>query len=102
MKIAFDVDGVITEMPELFSVLSQSLMAAGHEVHIVTDYDEHFRAQREKELKNYGIVYTKLVITGKKQEYCQMHGISFLLDDDADYFPSVGYKVINIGNMLGT
>ena len=36
MKFGIDIHGVITENPKLFSALSHALLAAGHEIHIIT------------------------------------------------------------------
>ena len=98
MKIAFDVDGVITDMPELFSVITKSLKTAGHEVIIISDYDEYFRAQREEELKNYGIEHDQFIITGDKEEYCQKEGIKYAIDDKSEHFPNSQF--IQIGAFL--
>ncbi len=87
MKIAIDVDGVITEAPDFFSALTKSLKAAGHSVFIVTDFDEHFRKDREKELDEYGIAYDELVITADKEQFCRENRIDYALDDDVEYFP---------------
>ncbi len=87
MKIAIDVDGVITEAPDFFSVLTRSLKADGHLVFIVTDFDEHFRKDREKELDEYGIAYDELVITADKEQFCRENNIDYAIDDDAEYFP---------------
>lgn len=86
MRIAIDVDGVITEAPAFFAAMTQAMRAAGHEIHIVTDFDEHFRSQREKELAAYGIAYDCLVITADKAGYCRTHDIAYAIDDDASYF----------------
>lgn len=88
MKLAFDVDGVITEFPELYSILTDSLVKNGHEVYIISDYDEHFRKERERELAQYDIVYTEFIITGNKKEYCQENGIDYAFDDDISYYPN--------------
>lgn len=87
MKIAFDVDDVITEAPEFYSAITQSLIKNGHEVYIITDFDEHYRSYREKELKDYGIEYTELVITSEKYEFCKENDIQFAIDDDPSYYP---------------
>ncbi len=87
MKIAFDVDDVITESPEFYAVITQSLMNSGHQVFIVTDFDEYFREQRVKELQRYGIEYTELIITSEKLQYCKDNGIQFAIDDDPSYYP---------------
>ena len=86
MKIAIDVDDVITEAPAFFAAMTQAMKAAGHEIHIVTDFDEHFRQQREKELAGYGIEYDALVFTGDKAGYCADNDIDLAIDDDPSYF----------------
>jgi uncharacterized HAD superfamily protein len=86
MRIAIDVDDVITEAPEFFAAMTRAMRAAGHEIHIVTDFDERFRSQREKELADYGVVYDTLAITAQKSAYCKDHDIDFALDDDRSYF----------------
>jgi uncharacterized HAD superfamily protein len=86
MRIAIDVDDVITEAPEFFAAMTQAMKTAGHEIHIVTDFDEHFREQREKELAAYGIAYDTLVITGDKEGYCRDNRIELAIDDDASYY----------------
>lgn len=96
MKIAFDVDDVITEAPGLYAAITSSLMACGHEVYIITDFDEHFRAQREKELQRYGIEYTKLVITSHKLDYCKEYDITYALDDDPSYYPGCAKSKIAV------
>ena len=88
MKFVLDVDGVITEAPRLFAVLSRALRASGHEVHIVSDFDEKFRDQRIGELKDYGIEYDAFVITARKADYFIEQEIDFAFDDDAhEYYP---------------
>ena len=86
MKFAFDVDGVITEAPRFFAEVTRALRKAGHHIAIVTDFDEHFRSYREQELRDYGIDYDELVITGEKESFCRENGFSFAVDDDSDYF----------------
>src|SRR5690606_20748485 len=86
MKIAFDVDETITQHPELFSVLAKSLIAAGHEVYIISDVPEYYRADRLRILKEADIPFTKLCCAGNKREICVREGISFLFDDHWDYF----------------
>ena len=96
MKIAIDVDGVITEAPSLFALLSRVLRAAGHEIHVLSDFDEQFRAYREQELAAYGVEYDRFVITGDKAGYCREHAIDFALDDDpTEYFP--GATIAHLG-----
>lgn len=86
MKFAFDFDGVISEMPELFSTLTIALKSVGHEIFIVTDFDENYRHFRESELAAMSIAYDHLIITGSKQTFMQQEGISFAFDDDPEYY----------------
>ncbi len=63
-------------------------MKSGHEIHLVTDYDEHFRNQRVTELEHLGIEYDYLEITSDKKGYCKSLNIDFVIDDNMnDYFP---------------
>jgi uncharacterized HAD superfamily protein len=86
MRFAFDVDGVITEMPELFSALTVALKAAGHYVYILTDFDEHFREQRLKELAKYNIAFDEMIITSQKEQFVRDHAIDYAFDDDREYY----------------
>lgn len=94
MRIAIDVDGVIAEAPEFFAAMTRAMKAAGHEIHIVTDFDEHFREQREKELAAYGIAYDTLAITRDKLGYCRARGIQMAIDDDVCYFENGPLPVV--------
>ena len=88
MKIALDVDGVVSEAPVFFATLTRSLRASGHKVYILTDFDEHYRKHREAELQGWGIAYDELVIRGGKERFCREHGIDFAIDDEAaEYYP---------------
>jgi hypothetical protein len=100
MKFAFDVDGVISEMPELFRALTIALKAAGHEIIILTDFDEHFRSHCENELALMGIAYDKLVITPNKQAYFIEHAVDYALDDDAEYYLNPAHSEVR--NVIAT
>lgn len=89
MRFSFDVDGLILEMPALFSVLTSALKQAGHEIFIVTDFDESYRAYREKELAELGIVYDELIITAQKERFFQEKNVDFAFDDDATYYENL-------------
>jgi uncharacterized HAD superfamily protein len=96
MKLGYDVDGVITDAPEYYSIVFKALRKSGHEVILITDYDEHFRNQRIQELKNLNIEYDKLIITANKVEFCLKNGIKWFVDDHAnDYFPN--QEIIPLG-----
>ncbi|NCC04178.1 MAG: hypothetical protein EOM37_09085 [Proteobacteria bacterium] len=89
MRFAFDVDGVISEMPELFAALTSALKLAGHEILIVTDFDESFRKFREEELTSLGIVYDELIITPQKEKIFLERGVDFAFDDDVEYYENL-------------
>ena len=96
MKIALDFDGVIDRAPALFAAISKSLRADGHEVHVISDFDETFRRQREKELAGFGIEYDVFAITADKAAYCLEHELDYSFDDDPhEYFP--GLPVVLLG-----
>lgn len=99
MKIAIDVDGVITEAPELFAAISKGLKDSGHYICILTDFDEAYRTQREKELAEYGICYDELIITGDKAEYCIENSIDYAFDDLPEYYMDHSRTPINIINL---
>lgn len=86
MRFAFDVDGVITEVPELFSAITHALKRAGHYIYILTDFDELWRSEREKELALYEIAYDELIITGKKEQFIADNAIDYTFDDDPEYY----------------
>jgi ribonucleotide monophosphatase NagD (HAD superfamily) len=86
MRFAFDVDGVITEMPELFSAITSALKASGHSIIILTDFDEAFRSYREDELKRLGIAYDELIITPHKERYFRDNNVDYAFDDDPEYY----------------
>jgi hypothetical protein len=60
MIIGLDLDGTISELPELFSLLSQALVEAGHEVHVITFRDPRSEDEVRVELAEHGIRYTGL------------------------------------------
>ena len=60
MNIGLDIDGTISEAPEFFSLLSASLKAAGHKVHIVTYRDPKSIEETKQELKSWKIAYDAL------------------------------------------
>lgn len=96
MKLGYDVDGVITDAPEYYSILFKALRKDGHKVILITDYDKHFRSQRIKELKSLDIDYDELVITADKLGYCQENQIKWFVGDHAgEYFPNS--KIIPVG-----
>ena len=96
MIFAFDVDGVITEMPEFYSVLIKSLKAQGHRIIILTNYLESFRVERVRDLASYGIEYDELIFTAEKKEYCIKNDIDYALDDNPLYYKNTRSHPIEI------
>ena len=86
MKIAFDNDDVITRHPSFFSVITKALKNDDHELYIITDSDESFRKQIERQLERDGISYHHLIITSKKEDFCRKNDIKFMMDDSVEYF----------------
>lgn len=109
IKIGLDIHGVIDARKEFFSALSKTLVAAGHEVHIITGPPV---AAIKDELASYGIEYTHIfsivdyhasigtdikwdskghahfdpyLWDKTKAEYCQREGIDLHLDDSDTY-----------------
>jgi nucleoside-diphosphate-sugar epimerase len=96
LKIALDVDGVITEAPSFFAALTAALRQAGHEVYVLTDHDEMLREAREEELARWGVEYDRLVITRRKQAFFEDLEMDVALDDEAAaYFPA--HRVASLG-----
>jgi len=58
MKIGIDYHGVIDAVPEFFAILTQLLIKAGHEVHIITGTKDSPKFR--KKLKSLGIKFTHL------------------------------------------
>jgi hypothetical protein len=115
MKFGFDIHGVIDALPKVFSFLTQAIVAAGGEVHILTGGT--WTTETEKQLKDLGIVWThhfsvydhlidtKVNIVGEikfpdgtiqqkfedghwdqvKGEYCSKHNINLHIDDTLLY-----------------
>jgi hypothetical protein len=98
IKIAFDVDDTITTNPQLFSILTQSLIKNNVIVYIISDYDEYFRQQRIQELANFNIYYDYFIITKNKEQFCKDNDISYMFDDEIDYFKNSKLQNINIIN----
>lgn len=56
MKLGLDIHGVIDSNPESFAFMSQSVIAGGGEVHIITGGS--WTSALEEQLKGYGIKWT--------------------------------------------
>jgi len=106
MNLCLDIDGVITENPEFFSLLSRTVKGAGGTVRVVTSRTrtpETMEATR-KELNELGIVYDHLFMLHDQEEadricpfndldwyqryvyqkliYCKANGVTHYFDDE--------------------
>jgi len=71
-------------------------------IYIITDYDDHYRSEREKDLVQWAIAYNELVIRGGKERFCQQHGIEFAIDDDAvEYYPRARIVTLELAILIG-
>lgn len=91
MVIGIDIDDTITRHPGFFAFMTEALVAAGHEVVIIT-----FRENAEltaADLAKWGVRYTKLVTSSLESHLehgvyewkgmvCREHGIEVFFEDD--------------------
>jgi len=92
-KIGIDLDGTISEYPEFFKQFTKAMAEAGCKIYIVTDREPGTEAQVKAELKNYGITYHVIKITGDKTSYILTQNIDVLFDDVDNYFVDLPEKV---------
>jgi hypothetical protein len=84
MKVALDIDGTISEHPELFALLSASLRAAGHVVVILTYRDPERAELTRRQLAGWRIEFDQILFAPSlhgKGELCREHGIDVFIDD---------------------
>lgn len=62
MIVGLDLDATISGAPEFFAMLTNALVAGGHEVHVITFRDASDRAATVAELEAYGIAWTRLLL----------------------------------------
>lgn len=99
MNFGFDVDGTITAAPEAFAALAAALLAAGHEVHVITGtmdaLTEAQFAARRAQLASHGFpVPTALhIVTAphaeQKAAYCRDHEIVMMFEDSPIYINAI-------------
>ncbi len=108
LKIGLDFHGVIDKHPRRYSELSHVLVAAGHEVHIVTGHK--LNENMKKQLKEFNIAYThyfsivdyheQKAAEGKKgHEITWMDGNPYMIDGiwnrtKADYAKEIGLDIM--------
>ena len=118
MKFGFDVHGVLDTHHKVYSTITAALVAAGHEVHVITGAIQDEKLSQQ--LKDTGIVWTHwfsiaqyhMDIGGEvlwkngepwmddelwnrtKADYCAREGISTLIDDSPVYGSYFGEDTI--------
>lgn len=110
MKFGFDVHGVLDTHCDIYSAITSALVAAGHEVHVITG--AVMSQKLDELLKKSGVTYTHFfsiaqyhmdkgedevtwvdgspwmeeeVWNKTKAEYCKAEGIRMLIDDSPVY-----------------
>lgn len=102
LVIALDIDDTITAHPAFFAFLSQSAIAAGHEVLIITFRED--RVAAESDLRALGIVWSKLItstvvehlehgIDEWKGWVCREHAVDIFFDDMPEVMEHVDERV---------
>src|SRR5262249_39933379 len=97
MNVALDIDGTISEHPELFALLSASLRAAGHAVIVLTYRDPERVEHTRTELAAWGITYDAIVFADSlaaKGELCRLHRIDVFIDDQDECIVGVPESVL--------
>ena len=104
MIVGMDIDDTITRHPKFFALISQALVAAGHQVVLIT-----FRADREgtaAELSEWGIAYTELItstldehletgIDEWKGVVCRRMGVELFFEDTPEVIRHVDPEIVS-------
>jgi hypothetical protein len=97
MKVALDIDGTISELPELFAILAASLRARGHQV-VVLAYRDPSREQATRDqLAAWGIEFDDLLFAPTleaKGPVCRDHQIDVFFEDQDECIASVPESVL--------
>ena len=102
MNYGLDIDGTITEMPELFALLTRVLRAAGHKVHIVTYRDPASAEETKNELKTHKVVYDKLHLPDDKgigmgnwkHDVAEQEKLDIMIDDSLEVLAAMPNRVL--------
>lgn len=86
MKIAVDLDATITAYPMFFSLLTDALAKAGHEIYIITDRPPDTEDSVQALLEDCDITWHHIKITSDKEHYILSEGIEAIFDDSDVYF----------------
>jgi hypothetical protein len=106
MRFGLDLDGLLDECPEFFSVLTTSFRAQGHFVAVLTYRDAATRHRTEAQLAGWGISFDELHFARSlcdKGRLCRELGIDVYFDDQDECLVGVDqrtavFKVRNGGN----
>jgi len=106
MRVGLDIDGLLDERPEFFVLLSAALRAGGHFVAVLTYRDPDRRAQTERQLAAWGVIYDELHFAralADKGRLCRELNIDVYFDDQDECVVGVDesatvFKIRNGGN----
>ena len=87
LKIGLDLDDCITYRPDFFALFTTAMKTVS-EIHIITNREQMPESKENtiEQLKQLGIFYHYLKITGDKAKYILENGISIYFDDTDEYF----------------
>jgi len=82
LRIGIDLDDTITNSPRFFSLMTNAMKGVA-DIHIITNREqtEASRKNTEADLRELGIAYHHLAITGDKIQYIEQHAIQIYFDD---------------------
>ena len=96
MKIAIDIDGCISEYPNIFSILTKALKSSDNiEIVIISARENSQKAKQKtiQELKELGIVYDYLILTDDKQQTIKENSIDIFIDNQIENFQQLNSDV---------
>ena len=104
MNIGLDIDGTIdgsSESSQFFALLSKSLKAAGHQVHIVTYRDPESIEETKRELSSWKISYDELHLPDGnlgmgewKADIAKAMNLDIMVDDRLEILAVMPEKVL--------
>lgn len=97
LRVGIDLDDTITAAPGVFSLLAGAMIAAGHEVHIVTYRPDSSVELIGEDLKSLGVPWTHIhhptgfgeAAAAWKRSIAQREQLDLLIDDDAGVIEAV-------------
>jgi hypothetical protein len=106
MRIGLDIDGLLDEHPEFFSLLTLLFSSAGHFVAILTYRDPEARSRTEKQLAVWGITYNEIHFARSltdKGRLCRELALDVYFDDQDECLVGIDekttvFKIRNGGN----